>query len=194
MSDKEEATGLTRRRSVLEKREAAHKSLLILFFSISELLEIKGLRDQLRKMNRNNCFCEANGNHVQILTKGDGRRDFDLLDNKDWFGVTISCMSYLADASEPGAIAPEFRMWEIVEAHKRGIKTWVSFEPVICPDDIFTVIDVCHDYIDKVKIVKLNYHPSDINWKEFGLQITGVCEAYHMDYYIKDSLRKEMEK
>ena len=44
MSDKEEATGLTRRRSVLEKREAAPKSLLILFFSISELLEIKGLR------------------------------------------------------------------------------------------------------------------------------------------------------
>jgi len=69
LSDKEEATGLTRRRSVLEKREAAPKSLLILFFSISELLEIKGLRDQLRKMNRNNCFCEANGNHVQIQEK-----------------------------------------------------------------------------------------------------------------------------
>lgn len=137
---------------------------------------------------------KAHGNHVQILTKGDGRRDFDLLDGNDWFGVTVSCMSYLADASEPWAIAPEFRMWEIVEAHKRGIKTWVSFEPVICPDDIFTVIDVYHDYIDKVKIGKLNYHPSDINWKEFGLQIADVCEAYHMDYYIKDSLRKEMEK
>lgn len=69
MSDKEEAIGLTRRRSVLERREAAPKSLLIFFFSISELLEIKGLRDQLRKMNRNNCFREANGNHVQIQEK-----------------------------------------------------------------------------------------------------------------------------
>ena len=27
------------------------------------------------------------GNHVQILTKGDGRRDFDLLDSEDWYGV-----------------------------------------------------------------------------------------------------------
>lgn len=33
---------------------------------------------------------KESGNHVQILTKGDGRRDFDLLDGKDWYGVTIS--------------------------------------------------------------------------------------------------------
>lgn len=26
------------------------------------------------------------GNHVQILTKGDGSRDFDLLDKNDWYG------------------------------------------------------------------------------------------------------------
>lgn len=28
------------------------------------------------------------GNHVQILTKGDGSRDFDMLDGSDWYGVT----------------------------------------------------------------------------------------------------------
>ena len=27
------------------------------------------------------------GNNVQILTKGDGRRDFDLLDENDWYGI-----------------------------------------------------------------------------------------------------------
>ena len=31
------------------------------------------------------------GNHVQILTKGDGRRDFDLLDDGDWYGITMDC-------------------------------------------------------------------------------------------------------
>ena len=31
---------------------------------------------------------KAAGNNVQILTKGDGRRDFDLLDCGDWYGVT----------------------------------------------------------------------------------------------------------
>ena len=29
------------------------------------------------------------GNHVQILTKGNGSRDFDLLDNNDWYGITL---------------------------------------------------------------------------------------------------------
>lgn len=50
-------------------REAAPKFLLIVRFSISGLIEIKELRDESRKMNRNNCFCEANGNHVQIQEK-----------------------------------------------------------------------------------------------------------------------------
>ena len=29
---------------------------------------------------------KVSGNHVQILTKGDGSRDFDLLDENDWYG------------------------------------------------------------------------------------------------------------
>lgn len=29
------------------------------------------------------------GHHVQILTKGDGMRDVDLLDMEDWYGITI---------------------------------------------------------------------------------------------------------
>ena len=33
---------------------------------------------------------KASGNHVQILTKGDGSRDFDLLDRDDWYGITYS--------------------------------------------------------------------------------------------------------
>ena len=134
------------------------------------------------------------GNHVQILTKGDGSRDFDLLDENDWYGVTISSMGELARQSEPGAVPPELRLWKLVEAHNRGIKTWVSFEPVLCERDIYTVLDVFHTWIDKVKIGKLNYHPSEINWKEFGLKVSAVCDAYHMDYYIKEGLRAEMEK
>ena len=48
--------------------------------------------------------------------------------------------------------------------------------------------------VDKVKIGKLNYHESDINWAEFGHAVEDVCRAYNLDYYIKDSLRKCMEK
>ena len=42
------------------------------------------------------------GNHVQILTKGDGSRDFDLLDGGDWYGITY-------DGQYAGAYMPSDR-------------------------------------------------------------------------------------
>lgn len=47
--------------------------------------------------------------------------------------------------------------------------------------------------IDKVKIGKLNYHKSNIDWKQFGQDAEQLCQRCGLDYYIKDSLRKEME-
>ena len=48
--------------------------------------------------------------------------------------------------------------------------------------------------VDKVKIGKLNYHKSNINWAEFGKKAETLCIKLKLDYYIKDSLRKEMKK
>ena len=48
-------------------------------------------------------------------------------------------------------------------------------------------------FIDKMKIGKLNYWPSDIDWKKFGHDVENLCKQLGIDYYIKDSLRKEME-
>ena len=136
------------------------------------------------------------GNHVQILTKGDGSRDFDLLDEDDWYGVSLS--GGLADIesskNEPEAKAPAWRMTVIEDAKKRGIKTWVSFEPVIDADGVLRCISMFHRLIDKVKIGKLNYHPSDINWAQFGREAESLCKEMGIDYYIKDSLRAKMKK
>lgn len=137
---------------------------------------------------------KAPGNHVQILTKGDARRDFDLLDSEDWFGITVSCMGDLAEVAEPRAVWPESRLWELIEAKENGIKTWVSFEPVISPKDVIQVIEEYSRYFDRVKIGKLNYFPSDIDWAAFGREAEALCEILGVDYYIKDSLRAEMNK
>ena len=80
------------------------------------------------------------GNHVQILTKGDGSRDFDLLDGGDWYGVTISCDDNMETAAEPFAIKPSLRMCKLIEAKNRGIHTWVSFEPVLDPGAVLNYI------------------------------------------------------
>lgn len=130
---------------------------------------------------------KASGNHVQILTKGDGSRDFDLLDGNDWYGITY-------DGSEHGNYDQDCLIADLYTAKQVGIKTWVSCEPVISDDDVLKFIKNCHSIIDKVKIGKLNYHPSTINWKDFGYEVEQLCQKLGMDYYIKESLRKEMEK
>lgn len=128
---------------------------------------------------------KEHGNHVQILTKGDGKRDFDLLDSGDWYGVTIDGMGYHKDFS---------RMFDILSAHNRGIKTWVSFEPVLDARNVLISIETVATTADKVKIGKLNYHKSDIDWAKFGREAEALCQRLGLDYYIKDSLRAEMEK
>ena len=130
------------------------------------------------------------GNNVQILTKGDGSRDFDLLDENDWYGVTISqCI----DEAEPNAQNPLYRLVDIYEAKKKGIKTWVSFEPVINANAVLSCLRDNYKVFDKVKIGKLNYYPSEIDWYKFGHEAEELCKRLGIDYYIKDSLRAEME-
>ncbi len=143
---------------------------------------------------------KESGNHVQILTKGDGSRDFDLLDGADWYGITYAgydpdcVVEDIPAPAEPGAASPHIRLKRLHEAHNLGIKTWISFEPVLNAGDVLSFLTLNPGYVDKVKIGKLNYHPSNINWVYFGKMAELTCQTYHMDYYIKDSLRKEMER
>lgn len=135
---------------------------------------------------------KEHGNHVQILTKGDGRRDFDLLDGEDWYGVTIDGGSTSTHELEVRRM-PAFRQEDLREAHCRGIKTWISYEPVLWPLAVLGSIRAAAPFTDKVRIGKLNYHPSNANWAQFGWEAEALCRELGLDYYIKDSLRAEME-
>lgn len=124
------------------------------------------------------------GNNVQILTKNPTHRDLDLLDENDWFGITY-------DGINPvGSVFPHT---DLYTAHEKGIKTWVSFEPVVNAENVLAAIEETASYVDKIKIGKLNYHKSDIDWKQFGEQAEALCKELNLNYYIKDSLRKEMD-
>lgn len=136
---------------------------------------------------------KEHGNHVQILTKGDGSRDFDLLDGGDWYGITLSCSDEMAAVKEPGAALPSRRTKAAIAAKEAGIKTWISFEPVL--DAAFVMGSLTSHSIvlfDKIKIGKLNYWPSKIKWAQFGREVERICRGRGLDYYIKDSLRAEM--
>lgn len=129
---------------------------------------------------------KAYGNHVQILTKGDGSRDFDLLDANDWYGVTID------GACEWDMYFGKLNVVQEAKAH--GIKTWCSYEPVVNAENVLDCIFRFNRSFDKIKIGKLNYRPSNIDWKQFGHDAEALCQRLGLDYTIKDSLRAEMER
>lgn len=130
---------------------------------------------------------KSTGNDVQILTKGDGSRDFDLLGPEDWYGITLDG---IGNGRNPQWKA---RVDALAEAHSLGIKTWVSFEPVTDDREFFVNLHLVAPIVDKVKIGKLNYHKSDIEWADFGRRAETLCRQLGLDYYIKESLRAEME-
>ena len=130
---------------------------------------------------------KSTGNNVQILTKGDGSRDFDLLGPEDWYGITLDG---IGNGRNPQWKA---RVDALAEAHSLGTKTWVSFEPVTDDREFFVNLHLVAPIVDKVKIGKLNYHKSDIDWADFGRRAETLCQQLGLDYYIKESLRAEME-
>ena len=135
---------------------------------------------------------KESGNHVQILTKSTGvKRDLDLLDRNDWVGITLSG----DDNVEPYAASESERIETIMAAKAKGIKTWISFEPVLDQLMVQSYIVGLKYIVDKVAVGK----PSNYNakatyttWREFGRQIEELCLTQGTDYYIKDSLRAEM--
>lgn len=143
----------------------------------------------------------ASGNFVQILTKGKIiESDVLHLCKNDIIGITISCGDETAKTIETNAFSPTERL-KMLKYIKNRIKckTFVSCEPVIESQVIFNIIAKCN-FIDEYKIGKLNYaklstyNLPDINWKEFGIECEQLCKEYNRQYYIKESLRVEMNK
>lgn len=134
---------------------------------------------------------KESGNHIKILTKNgyDAINDFDLLNENDWYGVTLTGSEPF---DEPDASKDNDRKLSLRIAKENGISTWISFEPVLNADYVLETIVRLKDRCDFVAIGKLNYHKSSINWAEFGRKAEEICQRNGVDYYIKSSLRKEM--
>lgn len=137
----------------------------------------------------------ANDLRVQILTKGGtlACRDFDIVAAHGWkFATTILLTSQKdADEWEPNAAPLSDRKAAVMEAHKRGIKTWVSVEPVIYPDQALRVIEELLPFVDFWKVGKMNHDPnieSRVDWEAFLSDVESLlCDRPHL---IKKDLAK----
>ena len=138
---------------------------------------------------------------VTILTKGGfaACKDFDLLARHpgNAFSVTLTTDDPQESLKwEPGAWSPVGRIESLYIAHMKGIKTWVSFEPVINPDAVIRLIRRTHSYIDLYKVGKLNYHPlaKTIDWKQFLFRVEAELDKYGKERYIKKDLEAYRSK
>lgn len=131
---------------------------------------------------------------VTILTKGGKRaeRDFDLLQPGDQFATTLTFLDKKRSLQwEPGAAIPEERIESLKRAHELGIKTWVSLEPVIDPDESIEIVRQTHSFVDLYKVGKINYHKIEesIDWSKFLKNVKVVLDDRGCKYYIKKDLR-----
>lgn len=136
--------------------------------------------------------------HWTVLTKSglNGTADFDLYRQGDTFAASIVFSETNRDW-EPHAAPIEDR-WSALDCatvHAGvGIRTWVSIEPVIYPDEALGVLRQCKGRTNAVKIGKLNYHPwaAEVDWPQFGSDLAVALEELGLPYLVKDSLAEYM--
>jgi DNA repair photolyase len=133
---------------------------------------------------------------VSILTKGGKRseRDFDLLANNPELSEYGTSLVFTDEdirmQIEPGASSTLERINALRKAHKKGIFTYVSLEPVWFPEDSLKIIDETQKFVDFYKVGKLNYNAQqkNIDWKKFRHDVIEKLEKYKKEYYIKKDL------
>lgn len=109
------------------------------------------------------------------------------------FGMTLTLHNVeLSKEWEPNAALPDTRLALLEQAHKAGIKTWASMEPVIFPNQSLELIYQSSAYVDHFKVGKLNHHPyaKQFNWPRFREEAIALLEKHGCSYYIKRDLRE----
>lgn len=137
-------------------------------------------------------------NHkVAILTKGGNRllTDIDLFkkfDDRIKVGATLTFDNEKDSLEwEPGAALPIERINALKTISDQGIKTWISFEPVIIPEQSISLLRIVAGFTDHVRIGKLNQYKGidkQINWANFIEKAVGICRLEGLPFYIKNDL------
>ena len=138
------------------------------------------------------------GHKVAILTKGGTRclRDIDIFKK---FGDRIKVGASLTFDNdrdsmewEPGGALPDDRIDSLSELAEEGIMTWVSFEPVIFPEQSLNLLERVAGIADHVKIGKINNYKGidkGIDWAKFIFESVRICRRNGLKFYIKKDLQ-----
>jgi DNA repair photolyase len=153
--------------------------------------EYKVTREALKILMKESCS-------VAILSKG-GNRCLDDLDlfvgwpqNRIKVGATLTSVSdEIKNKYEPGAASPAERIDALKSLHEAGVMTWVSMEPVICPEQSLLAMQESLPFVDAYKVGKWNHtaEANKIDWKEFAFEAVELLREARKRFYVKDDLR-----
>lgn len=142
---------------------------------------------------------KGKGLSVAILTKGGRRamRDLDLLGPGDQFGTTLTFIFEEERKQwEPGA-APFLERIESLKAAKdRGIRTFVSLEPIFDYEAAAEIILEYHALVDFWKVGKLNYldQAKAVDWQAAALKLLATLKKVKAAGYLKKDLAQYIGK
>lgn len=134
------------------------------------------------------------GFRATVLTKAGSKAvaDFDILERYNWrFGTTLAFVNdTLRKQYEPGAASCADRIAAIRQAKARGVRTWLSMEPVIIPEEALATITELIDDIDDWRVGKWNHdkEADDIDWLDFFNKAWVLLEGKNV--YWKNDLLK----
>jgi DNA repair photolyase len=140
--------------------------------------------------------------HVQFLTKAGISQVspfLHIIKRNGWkLGASISwATDALRKQHEPGAAPLSERFSLLSAAHDLGIPTWLSIEPVIVPENTLRLIATLPNYVDLVKLGKLNHDKeaeSRIDWKSFLATARAFMKTQNIPHMIKYDLIKAAER
>ena len=133
---------------------------------------------------------------VAILTKGGTHalQDLDLFKkykNIIKVGATLTCDNdYNSRNIEPGAALPANRLEMLSRVHENGIRTWVSIEPVLFPDQSLKLIEKSMPFVDEFMVGKLNHVQNSTDWHQFLIDVVTLLRNKNKSFYIKADLAK----
>ncbi len=134
---------------------------------------------------------------VAILTKNPEKalKDIEIIKsfgNRIKIGSTLTLHNVTDSKSwEPGAPTPTSRVKGLRQFAQTGVITWASFEPVIYPEQSLTMLNTITDFINHVRIGKINNHnghDKKIDWGKFIFDAARICRNSKTPFYIKNDL------
>jgi DNA repair photolyase len=133
----------------------------------------------------------------QVLTKGCADlilKDLGLMKTaRPQLGITLCFADDTVRRDwEPYASTVDDRLNVLKTAHRAGIFTWVSLEPVINPGQALAVIRMTHPYVKFWKVGKLNHmkeYERTVDWGKFLFDAETLLTKLGAKYYIKNDLR-----